>query len=111
MKKHAQQNLRFGFGTNIQPTGLVAMPGSQINVYVDVNSSDIVPSLIFSQQEGSWNSWARGVQLRPGKNTITVPEIPTNSAYANEVTKGGTVYIVNPYTPQDHECKGPAKIP
>lgn len=101
MKKHAQQNLRFGFGTNNQPTGLAAMPGDTINVYVEVGSNDKVPSLVFSQQEGSWSSWAKSVQLRPGKNTITVPEIPTNSSYAHDVTKGGTVYIVNPYTPEE----------
>lgn len=101
MKKHAQQNLRFNMGTNNQPTGLVAMPGDTINIYVDVDSTAKVPSLIFSQQEGSWNSWARGVQLRAGKNTIVVPESTTNSAYAHDVTKGGPVYIVNPYTPEE----------
>ncbi|GGH30786.1 NPCBM/NEW2 domain-containing protein [Paenibacillus segetis] len=101
MKKHAQQNLRFNMGTNNQPTGLVGMPGDTINVYVDVDSNAKVPSLIFSQQEGSWNSWARGVQLRPGKNTIVVPESPTNNAYAHDVTKGGPIYIVNPYTPEE----------
>ncbi|AWV36362.1 NPCBM/NEW2 domain-containing protein [Paenibacillus odorifer] len=101
MKKHAQENLRIGFGTNNQPTGLVAMPGDTINVYVDAASNDKLPSLIFSQQEGAWNSWARSVQLRAGKNTITVPEIATTSAYAHDVTKGGTVYIVNPYTAEE----------
>ncbi|MEK4197528.1 NPCBM/NEW2 domain-containing protein [Paenibacillus sp. FSL L8-0323] len=101
MKKHAQQNLRIGFGTNNQPTGLAAMPGETINVYVDAASGDKLPSLNFSQQEGAWNSWARGVQLRSGKNTITVPEIATTSAYAHDVTKGGTVYIVNPYTAEE----------
>ncbi|OAO89131.1 hypothetical protein AXX17_ATUG04160 [Arabidopsis thaliana] len=100
MKQHAQQNLRFGFGTNNQPTGFAVKPGTTIHVYVDADSADKVPSLIFSQQEGSWSSWARGVSLRPGKNTIVVPEIPADGSYAHEVTKGGTVYIVNPYTPE-----------
>ena len=101
MKKHASQNLRIGFGTNNQPTGLVAMPGDTINVYVDVESGDKLPSLVFSQQEAAWNVWGRSVQLRPGKNTITVPEFASNSYYAHEVTKGGTVYIVNPYTAEE----------
>ncbi|OMD74395.1 hypothetical protein BSK48_00800 [Paenibacillus odorifer] len=101
MKKHAQENLRIGFGTNNQPTGLVAMPGDTINVYVDAASNDKLPSLVFSQQEAAWNVWARGVQLRPGKNIITVPEFAMNSYYAHEVTKGGTVYIVNPYTAEE----------
>ncbi|OAB47379.1 NPCBM/NEW2 domain-containing protein [Paenibacillus antarcticus] len=101
MKKHASQNLRIGFGTNNQPTGLVAMPGDQINVYVDADANGKLPSLVISQQEGPWNNWARGVQLRPGKNTITVPEFEKNSYYAFDVTKGGTVYIVNPYTAEE----------
>ena len=101
MKKHAQQNLRIGFGTNNQPTGLVAMPGDTINVYVDATTSGKLPSLVFSQQEAAWNVWASGVQLHPGKNTITVPEFASNSYYAHAVTKGGTVYIVNPYTAEE----------
>jgi len=101
MRKHAEQQLRFGLGTNNQPTGFVAMPGNTIHVYVDVESDSKLPSLTFSQQEGSWSSWSKGVELRPGKNTIIVPEIPTNSAYAHSVTKGGPVYIVNPYTSEE----------
>jgi len=106
MRKHAQQNLRINFGVNNQPTGLVAMPGDTINVYVDVESSDKLPSVVFSQQEAAWNVWASSVKLRPGKNTITVPEFAKNSYYAHDVTKGGTVYIVNPYT-ADEQGKAP----
>nr|WP_245339418.1 NPCBM/NEW2 domain-containing protein [Paenibacillus shirakamiensis] len=98
MKKHAQQNLRMNFGTNNQATGFAAIPGRTINVYVDVESKDKLPSLVFSQQDGGWNSWATSVALHQGKNTITVPAIASNSSYEHEVTKGGTVYIVNPYT-------------
>jgi len=101
MRKHAQQNLRVNFGTNNQPTGYVVMPGEIVNIYVDAESTDKLPSVVFSQQEAAWNVWASSVQLRPGKNTITVPTFAKNSYYAHDVTKGGTVYIVNPYTAEE----------
>ncbi|MEF3353621.1 NPCBM/NEW2 domain-containing protein [Paenibacillus sp. GYB006] len=116
MRKHAQQNLRMSFGTNNQPTGFTATPGDTIHVYLEVESAAKVPSLVFTQQEGSWSSWAKGVQLKPGKNTITVPEIATSS-YSRSVTKGGTIYIVNPYTPEEQgeapvlRFEGVEKIP
>lgn len=101
MRKHAQQNLRFGFGTNNQPTGLVAKPGDTLYIYVDVESQSKLPSIVFSQQDAAWNHWSTGVTLKPGKNTIVVPEIPSNSYYAHEVTKGGPIYISNPYTAEE----------
>ncbi|URN95719.1 MAG: NPCBM/NEW2 domain-containing protein [Candidatus Pristimantibacillus lignocellulolyticus] len=101
MRKHAQQNLRVNFGVNNQPTGFVAMPGETVNIYVDVKSTDKLPSVVFSQQEAAWNVWATSIQLRPGKNTITVPRFAKNSYYAHDVTPGGTVYIVNPYTAEE----------
>ena len=101
MKQHATQNLRMPLGTNNQPTGMAAMSGNQITVYVEADSNSKLPSLIFTQQEGSWSNWERSVQLTPGKNTITVPEIPTDGNYAKKVTKGGPIYIVNPYTSEE----------
>ncbi|WP_052676045.1 M60 family metallopeptidase [Paenibacillus sp. IHBB 10380] len=68
---------------------------------MDVDSIDKVPSLVFFQQEGSWSSYLKEVELRPGNNTITVPEILTDSLYSIDVTKGGPVYIVNPFTPAE----------
>lgn len=117
MRKHASQNLRFTLGTNNQPTGFVAMPGQEINVYVDVESMDKLPSIVFSQQEAAWNVWASGRQLKPGKNTFIVPEFASNSYYAHPVTKGGTVYISNPYTAEEQgkapriRIEGVQKIP
>lgn len=101
MKKHASENLKFGLGNNNQPTGFVALPGEKITVYVESYSSTKLPSLVFSQQEGSWSNWSRSVQLAPGKNVITVPEIPTDGNYHKDVTKGGPIYIVNPYTAEE----------
>lgn len=64
---HASKNLKIGFGNNNQPTGVVALPGETITVYVDVEEGKPVPKLMFSQQEGSWANWARTVQLKSGK--------------------------------------------
>ncbi|WP_454193302.1 NPCBM/NEW2 domain-containing protein [Paenibacillus sp. Marseille-Q7038] len=115
MRKHAQQNLRMNFGTNNQPTGFVAKPGSTITVYVDAPSGK-VPSLTFTQQEGSWNRWSSSISLKPGKNVITVPTISQDS-YNHGVVKGGTIYLQNPYTPEEQgeapvlRFEGVKKIP
>lgn len=98
MVKHANQQLKFGFGNNLQPTGLAAQPGDQITVYVDASTTGPLPRLAFSQQEGAWNSWRQGVSLKVGKNVITVPAIPKTSYNKKAVTPGGTIYIENPYT-------------
>ena len=97
---HASQNLKINFGNNHQPTGVVAMPGDTITVYVDAQPGQPLPKLVFSQQEGSWSSWGRSVQLKAGKNTIVVPKVNFDGNYKHDVTPGGPVYIVNPYTPE-----------
>ena len=101
MVAHAEQNLRFGFGNNNQPTGVLAKPGDTITVYVDADPKQPLPKLFFSQQEGSFGSWGRTVSLHEGKNVITVPTVPKDSWYKHEVTKGGPIYIVNPYTKEE----------
>ncbi len=106
MVKHANSNLKFGFGNNNQPTGISAKPGDRITVYVDADPTQPLPKLAFSQQEGSYANWMKTVSLVPGKNVITVPEVPKDSAYAYDVTKGGAVYIVNPYTSEE-QSKAP----
>ncbi|MEO4054442.1 NPCBM/NEW2 domain-containing protein [Solibacillus sp. CAU 1738] len=106
MVKHAQEKLKFGFGNNLQPTGLAAQPGDQIIVYVDAAGNGPLPRLTFAQQEGAWNSWRQGVNLKVGKNVITVPAIPKTSAYNKAITPGGTIYIENPYT-QEQQGKAP----
>ena len=101
MVAHAKNNLKFGFGNNNQPTGISAKPGDVITVYVDADPSKPLPSLAFSQQEGSYANWMRTVNLKVGKNVITVPAIPKDGAYTHDVTKGGPIYIVNPYTKEE----------
>lgn len=104
---HANKNLKFGFGNNNQPTGIVAMAGETITVYVDVEPGKPLPQLLFSQQEGSYANWGRIVSLHAGKNVITVPTVTQNDgAYKHSVTPGGAVYIVNPYT-EEEQGKAP----
>lgn len=98
MVSHAQQNLKMPYGTNNQPTGIAVKAGEKITVYVDADASGQLPQLVFTQQEGSWNAWARSVNLKPGKNEFTVPTI-----YTGNVTQGGPLYIVNPYTPEQQK--------
>ena len=106
MVAHANNNLKFGFGNNHQPTGISAKPGDVITVYVDADPTGPLPSLAFSQQEGSFANWVRTVKLVPGKNVITVPNIAIDSWYKHDVTRGGSVYIVNPYTSEE-QLKAP----
>lgn len=101
MASYAKNTLKFGFGNNNQPTGISAKPGDVITVYVDADPNKPLPSLAFSQQEGSFGNWMRTVNLKVGKNVITVPEIPQDGWYKNKVTKGGPIYIVNPYTKEE----------
>ncbi|MGG7059302.1 NPCBM/NEW2 domain-containing protein [Clostridium tertium] len=106
MVKHANNNLKFGFGNNNQPTGISAKPGDVITVYVDADPTQPLPSLAFSQQEGSFANWIRSVKLVPGKNVITVPNITVDNWYRHDVTRGGAIYIVNPYTSEE-QSKAP----
>lgn len=104
---HANSNLKFGFGNNNQPTGVVARAGETITVYVDAEPGQPLPQLMFSQQEGSFASWGRTVSLHIGKNVITVPAVSQNDGwYRHDVTPGGAVYIVNPYT-EEQQSKAP----
>ena len=104
---YANQNLKFGFGNNNQPTGVVARAGETITVYVEAEPGQPLPQLVFSQQEGSFANWGRTVSLHIGKNVITVPAVSQNDGWYNHsVTPGGAVYILNPYT-EEQQSKAP----
>jgi len=92
------ENQRTNLGSNLQPTGFFALAGQTINVYVEAGNSGKLPSMTFTQHEGSYTSWKATVPLKEGKNVITVPTIPVDSNYSKTVTKGGPIYITNPYT-------------
>ncbi|MFD2867346.1 M60 family metallopeptidase [Kurthia populi] len=98
MASYAQQTLKMPYGSNSQPTGIAALVGEELTVYVEADSTQPLPQLMFTQQEGSWNAWNRTVNLKPGKNVFTVPAI-----YTGNVTQGGAVYIINPYTAEQQK--------
>ena len=95
----ARDNLRMTyFGTDYQSTGIVARPGEEFTVYVQADDGAPMPKIAFSQHEGFYANWVRWYDLKPGKNVIKVPEIYDNSW--NKTVKGGAVYLLNRYTPQ-----------
>lgn len=116
-RAYALNTLRTEAGSNFQPTGFAALAGQTINVYVEAGGSDKLPTLTFTQHEGSWSSWKKTVSLKEGKNVLTVPTIPTDGAYVKTVTKGGPIYISNPYTADEQNgapivrIEGAQKIP
>lgn len=96
----ARDNLRMTyFGTDYQSTGIVARPGEEFTVYVEADNGAPMPKIAFSQHEGFYSNWVRWYDLKPGKNVIKVPEIYDNS-WSNKTVKGGAVYLLNRYTPQ-----------
>ncbi|WP_294393069.1 NPCBM/NEW2 domain-containing protein [uncultured Clostridium sp.] len=87
------------FGTDLQSTGIVAKPGEVFNIYVEAEDGAPLPQIAFTQQEGKYGSWKREYQLKQGMNTITVPEI-YNESWSMKSAKGGAVYLINKYTPE-----------
>ena len=88
------------FGTDLQSTGIVARPGQVFKVYVDAEEGAPLPKIAFTQQEGKYGSWKREYELKQGVNIITVPEI-YNESWSMKSAKGGAVYLINKYTPEE----------
>ena len=102
----AKNQLRMStFGTDLQSTGIVAKPGQVFRVYVEAEDGAPLPTIAFTQQEGRYGYWKKEYQLKKGINTITVPEI-YDTSWANKSAKGGAVYLINKYTP-DQQGKAP----
>ena len=87
------------FGTDLQSTGIVAKPGQVFRVFVDAEDGAPLPTIAFTQQEGRFGYWKKEYQLQKGMNVITVPEIYSDS-WSMKSTKGGAVYLINKYTPE-----------
>ncbi|MGL5352003.1 MAG: discoidin domain-containing protein, partial [Clostridium sp.] len=103
MAHHARNVLAMNSsGQNLQATGLYSLPGDKVTVYVDADiDSGKMPSLKFSQNEGSWRGWNKTVKLHPGKNEIVVPNASIDWAEPTNPKIGGAIYIDNPYTPEE----------
>ncbi len=91
------------FGVDYQPTGVAAVAGAKLTVYVEAKESDPLPTLVFTQSFNDWQSWISRVPLARGKNLVTVPDFVTGrSSYTvapeGGLTAGGPIYLENPYT-------------
>ena len=85
-------------GTNRQVTGINVSAGETITIYVEADSGDPLPSLIFTQHLGYWNKWLSGTYtLSRGANVITAPNL-YDSSWSVSTLAGGPIYLVNPYT-------------
>ena len=87
------------YGTDLQSTGIVGRPGQVFKVFVEAEDGAPLPQIVFSQQEGRFGHWKQEYQLKKGLNVITVPEI-YNDSWSQKPIKGGPVYLMNRYTPQ-----------
>lgn len=88
-------------GTNRQVTGIYAKPNETITIYVDANSTDPLPQIVFTQHQGSWSQWKSGnYTLQIGENVLTTPNL-YNSSWSTKTLAGGPIYIINPYKPTE----------
>ncbi len=96
------------FGVDYQPTGIAAISGTKLTVYVEAGENDPLPNIIFTQSFGDWRSWLARYRLARGKNVFTVPNFITENYTAvpeDGITPGGPVYLENPYTAEQQSDK------
>lgn len=78
-----------------QVTGLSALAGDKITVYVDVEEGEPTPTLLY-RQAMTQHGGARTFQLQNGKNEITIPQLDTSSNGILEGTiQGGELFFTN----------------
>ncbi|MDO5033764.1 MAG: M60 family metallopeptidase [Actinomycetaceae bacterium] len=98
VRTHTKDVLKMSsFGGILIPTGLAANQGQTVRVYVEANEGEPLPKIVFSQAQGKFSEWNRKVQLEPGENVVTVPQILNPAG----VVAGGPIYFENPYTPAE----------
>lgn len=85
-------------GTNRQITGVCAVPGETLAVFVEAKEQDPLPTLVFTQHIGYWSKWKSSeYSLNRGLNLITVPDL-YDSSWSVKTNPGGPIYLCNPYT-------------
>ncbi|MGL5151277.1 MAG: NPCBM/NEW2 domain-containing protein [Clostridium sp.] len=82
-----------------QPTGYRVKPGDVIDVYLDVEDEKKAPHLVFKQMDTK-HTGTKSITLKPGKNTITIPEVELDTIRPGKYP-GGVLYIVNPFTEEE----------
>lgn len=98
-----------GMSNDNQALGLSARAGDTLTVYV--GSEGVVPQLVFTQFYGESGAYQSTVNLKKGRNVITVPKIT-----GMDVEKGGNIYVRYPSaSPTNGDVKirvmGATKIP
>lgn len=101
--KESQKRQMWNF-QDWQPTGLAVKSGQKITVYVDVEPGTPTPRLVFKQMDSQHNGQVH-LDLSPGKNVITIPEVDSNELRPN-VAKSGVLYTLNPYT-KEQQIRSP----
>ena len=101
MSNYTRQILKMTRGmSNRMSTGIWATPGEKLKIYVQAESNDPIPQIVFTQHISNSYEY-KEIQLQKGINEITVPQLHADiSDYETKTELGGTVYLCNPYTQQ-----------
>ena len=82
-------------------TGIYGMPDFAFNVFVEADeTTNNLPSIMFSQNHGYYLHWYNKVQLKKGWNKLTFPTFGLGYIAKDEI-RGGAVYLCNPYLPEE----------
>ncbi len=82
-------------------TGIYGKPNYAFNVFVEADdTTDKLPSIIFSQNHGYYYHWYDKIQLKKGLNKLTFPTFGLSYIDKDEI-RGGAVYLCNPYFPDE----------
>ena len=97
IRKYSREILKMSNGgTNLQCTGIYGIPNDNITIFVDSVFEEPLPSLLFSQFLGEDNWISSSINLKKGKNLLTLPNFNTTN-YKIKINPGGPLYIKNPY--------------
>lgn len=105
--KESQKRQMWNF-QDWQPTGLAVKSEQKITVYVDAEPGEPLPYLVFKQMDVQ-NNGTININLKNGKNVITVPTI-SGTTIREGVPYSGVLYTVNPYTEEQQSRMPKIKI-
>ena len=100
IEKYARNVLKMQWaGTNRQGTGIYGLANENITVYVKATkSTDPLPQIQFSQYIGKSGNWlSKRIQLKIGKQILTVNDFKLENNLEKPTFPGGPIYLVNPY--------------
>lgn len=96
--KYSQNELKCIWpSSEIILTGIYGMQDDAFNVFVEADeTTDKLPTILFSQNHGYYLHWYERRQLKKGWNKLTFPSFGRKLVAADEIL-GGAVYLCNPY--------------